>query len=431
MDTAMSDGRKLVVLLVVLLPLLLVGCSLALESGESDAPQYRGTDPLGETANDSDGSLQGDDDDDAASDDDDVGGDDDDAPTGGGVGGAAVVALDPAPDSSDHHYRRPVTVTFDGDGSSALFTLVGPGEQGTQQELPLLPAQWAEGGTEATIYPSAFLRPSSDYFVSIEQNDSVLEYSFSTSSIGTPLDAAVGLEGMTYSIVPSQAAVVAQAALAHLLAGMSPSFVWQWQFHSVQGHSELSVETGAAVLDVGVADTDWCTPTSSLLPQGAALTLDEAYFSGAVDSASFWLGDARIELEQVEVDGDFTADASSIEEVQLQGWLDSSGLASLLPLDSSLSGAPPTPCEWIQQRLEASCESCPSGVGECVWVHVESLSGVAQSQPLEPVDLNDSAHCDGDDAFASSVSCAMSGAEVRPGLVWLLPPIVLLLRRRS
>ncbi len=429
MDTSMCDVRKLVVLSLMLLPLLLVGCSLSLESSGNDAPTYRGPDPLSDTEGDSDGSLEADDDDDDAGDDDDDAGDDDDL-AGGSSGTASVISLEPAPDSIGHHYRHPITVTFDVDGSSAMFRVEGPGTDGVHQDLPLLPAQWNGDGTVVAVYPADFLRSDSEYRVSIEQNDSVLEYSFTTSTIGAPLDQAVQLEGRTYSISPSQGTVVSPPALAPLLAGMSADFSWLWQFHSDQHQEQLSVDTGAGAFDASVLVQDSCTPTASLLSQDSLLSLDDAYFSGATDEASFWLGGAHLELENVEVDGDFRADASSIEEVHLSGWLDSAGLSSLISLDSSSTGTASMPCDWVQQQLGVSCQNCPSGSGDCVWIDITSLSGSLQSQPLQDIEPLAAAPCTGEDAFASAVSCAISPSRLRPGPAWLLLSIAFLLRRR-
>jgi hypothetical protein len=418
-------------LVLVLLPSLMVGCSLSLDAGGADAPAYRGSDPLNEDGE----SLPSTDDDDAEAGDDDAGDDDDDDDddddmTGASNGKAAVISLDPAPGSVDHHYRRPITVTFDGDGSSAMFSVMGPDEHGTQHSIPLLPPQWNDDGTLVELSSTESLWPSSEYTVSIEQNDSVLEYSFSTSSVGEPLNQGVLIDSLSYSISPSEGFVVAPTGLAPLLAGMSADFSWLWQFHEGQSPSELSVDTGAGSFDASDLVQDSCTPTVSLLSQDATLDLDGGYFSQLSASASFWLGDALIELEDASIDGDFSSDASTIEEVALSGWLDVASLASLVSMDVSPAGSADTPCDWVQQSLGEVCQACPSGSGDCIWVHVRSLSGELLAQPLTVVDSTLADPCDGDDAFSSAVSCALSASTPSAGLAWLLLPAAALLRRR-
>gem|GEM_PF-1683687 len=431
MDAVMSDSRTLMTLVLALLVTLMVGCSISLDGGGADAPAYRGSDPLNEedqpvpSADDDDAEV-GDDDD--ASGDDDTGADDELA--GASDGKAAVIALDPVPGSVDHHYRRPITVTFDGDGSSAMFSVMGPDEHGTPHSIPLLTPQWNDGGTSVVLASTEFLWPDSEYRVSIEQNDSVLEYSFYTSSVGEPLNQGVLVDGLSYSISPSEGSVVAPAGLASLLTGMSADFSWLWQFHQGQYPSELSVDTGAGSFDASDLVQDSCTPTVSLLSQDATLTLDGAYFSERSASASFWLGDALIELEDASVDGDFSSDASTIEEVELSGWLDVASLASLGSVDVSPAGTADSPCDWVQQSLGEVCQACPSGSGDCIWVHVRSLSGALLAQPLAVVDSTLAAPCDGDDAFSSAVSCALSASAPPSGLAWLLLPAAALLRRR-
>ena len=427
MDGLMSEFRTLMVFFVVVLPLLLVGCSISLDSEGRDAPTYRGTDPL---ANGSGSESAAPPDDADTDDDDDQAGDGDDDLAGGSGDKAQVISTDPVPGSSDHHYRQPIVVTFDAAGSNALFQLEGPAEDGAHHVLSLLPIEWNAEGTVASVYPAEFLAPTTEYSVSIEQNDSMLEYSFSTTSLGAPLQPSVQLDGLTYSILPSEATVVEPAGLAPLLATMSADFSWLWQFHSDIGQSEMSIDTGAGAVDGGLLLQDACTPTAPLLPQDSGLTLDDAYFWALADSATFWLGGSLLELENVEVDGDFRDDASSIEEVQLSGWLHSAGLASLVSLDSSSTSAASLPCDWLQQRLGVSCQTCPSGSGDCIWVEFTSLSGMLQAQTLQQVESAGAGPCDGDDSLSAALSCTLASARATPGLVWLLLPAGLLLRRR-
>jgi len=422
----MTEFRPIAVALaLLLLSCGLAGCWSAWDGEENAAPAYRGSDPFAtdEESEPPGGASDDDDDDDAGSDDDDdLGGD--------SQSEVAIVALDPEPDSSGHHYRRPITITFDGDASGTMVRVVGPSEESDEHELPLLPQQWSENGTRLEVLPSMFLFPESLYRVTIEQNDSVLEYSFTTSSTGLPIDSGVTLDGRTYSVVPADGVAVSPPALGTLLSASSPGLTWLWQLHLDASADELSIDTGLASVDGAQVAQDACTPTTGLLPAGVGLTLSDAYFANSPDRLNFWLGDGLLELEQAEVSGDISPDGSSLEEVAVSGWLVTGSLAQLIGDDLVGSTASVSPCNWAKEQLGVSCETCPSGGQGCVWVHVASLSGSLQAAPMQEVGPLAALPCDGDNAFDAALSCALGGNAALPHRwLLLLPPLLVLGRR--
>jgi len=428
MDTEMPELRKLVVAVVlVVLPIGLAGCFQAWNSDEDDTPLYRGSDPF---ADDSESAPPGtsDDDDDASSDDDDVAG-------GGTASEAVILELEPAPDSTSHHYRRPIAITFDGDGSGSTVRIVGPNASNAADEVALLPQQWSADGTYVEILPAAFLAPESLYRVAIEQSGSILEYSFTTSDIGRPLDAGVSVETLTYSIGPGSGVVISPVGLAPMLQALPAELSWLWQFHSdsATAGSDLSIDTGlGSALSSGMVQ-DSCTPTSELLSSGLGLSLEDAYFSNAPGLMSFWLGEGLLQLEDALVDGDFAPDASRVEEVSVRGWLDSASLAQWVDSDPVSPGSTASsPCDWLEYEMGAACETCPSGQEGCIWVHIASLSGAVAAVPLESVEVDAITPCDDDaDAFTSALSCSLgAGRQLPAAWLLLLPGVLLLLRRR-
>jgi hypothetical protein len=432
MDSEMPEFRNLIVAVVlVVLPTLLVGCFQAFRSDEDATPLYRGSDPF---SGDSESAPPGGT---SAADDDDQDGDGDDNPgTGGSAAEAFILELEPAPDSTSHHYRLPIAITFDGDGSGTTVRIVGPGASNAGEEVTLLPQQWSSDGTYVEILPAGFLAPESLYRVAIEQNGSLLEYSFTTSDIGLPLDAGVDVEALTYSIEARSGVVISPAGLAPLLEALPAELSWLWQFHSDSAAAgyELSIDTGLASSLASGMVQDSCTPTTQLLSSGVGLSLDDSYFSNAPGLMSFWLGDGLLQLEDALVDGDFAQDASSLEEVSVRGWLDSASLAGWVPSDPSAPGSTVgDPCDWLHDELGASCQTCPSGQWGCIWVHIGSLSGAVAAAPLEfvDVDVDATTPCDDDDdAFNSALSCSLGASRALPAAWLLLLPAAALLRRR-
>jgi len=401
----------------------LAGCAGAFGEGLEDTPAYRGSDPF--AADDSDeGSLDGSGDDD----DDDQSSDDDEQP--GGASDGSIVALDPSPDSTSHHYRRPITITFDGTATDAMVRVVGPSEESQEHELPLLQV-WNSAGTSLEVLPAGFLLPDSLYRVSVEQNDSVMEYSFTTSSVGRPLDSDVVLEGLTYGIVLNEGVVVSPMGLASFVATIPASLSSLWQFHDMETSSGLSIDTGLAVVqDDGSSLQDVCTPTAALLPAYTGVSLEQAFFSNAPNSFSFWLGDRALQLEEAVVEGDFFPDGSSIEEVSVRGWLVGESLAQLVPADPEGTSSIENSCRWLEEYLEASCAPCPSGAEGCLWLHVRSLHGELRTTPLNPVQSAQSTACDEAPPADSVLSCSMGGERRLPSAWLLLLPAGFLLRRR-
>ncbi len=343
-----------------------------------------------------------------------------------------VKSLEPAPDSSDHHYRRPLNLRFTGDASDSVFRVRGPGQDGLTEELTLMPAEWSEAGTVASVQPVAFLAPDTRYQVMIERDDSMFSYEFTTSSVGTPVAADVELSGLTYDVRIHGENVASPAGLAPHLDSLSADFAWLWQFHAGSDDAELRLETGAGLQGPEELSQDSCTPTASLFDADNALELTGSLFAAEASRAVLWLGAHPVVLQEVLVDGDFHSDATAISEVAISGWLEVGGLAPLLGAPLVADGGSKAPCDWVQAMLGASCESCPAGSEQCLWFALESLDGSLLDQALESVATNAPQLCDGSDAFTSSLSCALaSGRPAAAGLWWCVGLAIWLGRRRQ
>ncbi|MBN95073.1 MAG: hypothetical protein CL928_13560 [Deltaproteobacteria bacterium] len=319
-----------------------------------------------------------------------------DSSEGPGAGGeAGVVALEPAPDSTTHHYRAPLLVTFDSDATGATVTLSGPTAGEPDHVIPT-DVRWNDLNTVASVHPGVFLLPSSSYTVTLDVGDARLDYSFTTSSVGGPLDEGASVEGRTYALSLQDASLVSPVGLSALVSQLPSSLVWLWGVEAGAYEDELSI---SVAMGEGVDDgfvQDQCVDARPLGGGVASVELDRSYFSNPSGDLEILVGSQLLVLEEGWIDGDFAADATSLLQVGLRGWLRASDLADIAPDSGEV-------CDWLASELTTDCDSCPSGTGRCLWVEVGGLSGtetslelVAEADEQESEDLDDSASDGGD-----------------------------------
>jgi hypothetical protein len=93
---------------------------------------------------------------------------------------AVVLSTQPANGATAVYYRDPVVVSFDGEASAAVITVVDAG--GTAATLE---TTWSEGSVQASL--SGVLLPATEYTVSVDVCGVVTTSTFTTSSLGSPL----------------------------------------------------------------------------------------------------------------------------------------------------------------------------------------------------------------------------------------------------
>jgi len=301
---------------------------------------------------------------------------------------AGVVALEPAPDSTTHHYRLPLIVTFDGDASGSSVSLSGPSALNADQVIPT-EATWNDAHTLVSVQPGEFLLPLTTYTVTLDVGDARLDYSFTTSSAGGPIDAGVTLAGRTYALTLLGAEVIAPVGLATYVAQLPSGLAWLWGIEAGASGDELDIAVGFGEGTESDFVQDQCANTRPLGGSGAVIDLQNSYFSSSSGDFELLLGSQLLVLEQGWIDGDFASDATEVLEVGVRGWLRANDLAAFAPASEET-------CDWLASELSAECQTCPSGVEQCIWVELRDLGG--SETALDFLDSNeDEGAGDGDD----------------------------------
>lgn len=360
---------------------LLTGCadSLAVRSGGE--PDYNESDPLAG------------DDDDLVGDDDDIAGDDDDDD------GVGLVNLDPAPGSSDHHYRRPLLIVFDTEASGAEVALADDYGVAVPHTL-----EWNEARTRVWIHPVSWLEPDSTYSVSIALGSLQQSYLFSTSHVGVLDVEPEALVGLTWGLQLGDARVLAPsdlgAASTFELAG-APLL-------GLQALSPaISLEMGMGVEDQDSWSQDACS-TAGVVETPFAL--EGAYLSAEPELLTLHAGHTSVTLEAASVAADVLPDGSGLAELELSGWLHEASLGDLLET--------PYPCEALAAGSSSACEPCPASTGSCVWVEVDGISALEVQVDIEPVGPSQVDACP--EGPTRWIGCSAAGAPGASLLAWLL-----------
>ncbi|MCP4868387.1 MAG: Ig-like domain-containing protein [Proteobacteria bacterium] len=385
------------------------GCSAnnLIQAEAARAPEYDGTE---------DQFIDGDDDPNTSSDDDDAGSsnDDDTEPPNEAP---IVVAFDPEPETDSHHYRTPIVVTFDLPAEGASVSLY----DASGYALPVT-NRFNEQGTQLTAEPSQWLLPGAEYTVSVDVGEASLEYNFTTSDIGSPLQSGADVGGSTYAIDFSTAESGPTPALASLMGTLGEQAAWMWQvdFDSTDQAFGVTAGLGAYDDDGDGLYQDLCTATEVLATSDSPVELADPYFASEPGSMTITVDQVPLRFEAAWFDGDFIPDGSAMVEVGFYGWLQAD---SVEPISGPGEG-----CIWLNELLGLECVPCPSDDGQCAWVEVTGMEAGEVALGVDLVADEDADDCGGE--AVSLLSCSASG---RPGasLLVLLAGLLAVRIRRS
>lgn len=341
----------------------------------ADGPDYNGEDPL------------------ADDDDDDMAGDDDD---GGGSDVAELLNIDPAPGSSDHHYRRPITIAFTSDASGVSFGLFSSGGP-VDHEIT-----WNTDWTLCSITPLPRLEPDTTYSVEVDLYGQGQAWTFTTSSVGLLQIEQATLDEATFALDTSAASVLAPAGLAALnsTAAFSGTPAVSFLFSDPGTWTRFSMRTGLFAEGGETWEQDFCAG-SEAIDVDDDFQLERAFFTASGETMSFYLGSTLVQAESAWIEGDFGPTGETLVEVQMSGWLASESLDALTGQDG---------CGLLGELLSTTCEPCPSSDGQCAWFSVVGLSGARTDVPLEEVSASTIDNCDGGGTTWLGCSSAGGGA---------------------
>ena len=382
--------------------LVLGGCSESVfRSGippqaDESGPGYRGEDPL---AND---------------DDDDAAGDDDDGTGGSDV--AEILNIDPAPGSSDHHYRRPLRIAFTANAVGTSLSLFAEGVP-VPHEL-----SWDADWTTCTMTPLPRLDPATTYTVEVDLYGQGQAWTFTTSDVGLLQSEPASLDAATFVLDTTSAAIVAPAGLGSLGASatLAGSPAVQLTFVPGPDYNRFTMRSGLVTGNEGDWDQDGCASAGSVSIDDD-FRREDAFFSASGDSMGFWLGSTLVEVEDAWIEGDFGPDGQSLQEVDVSGFVLASSLDSLSGTEDG--------CALLSDLLGADCVPCPQADGQCAWFDIEGLSGARSDAQIDDVDGG--ACSEADVTVWLGCSAAGQGAADPRALLALIGVLGFAVRRRT
>ena len=270
-----------------------------------------------------------------------------------------VMSVEPADGAADVYYHHTITVSFDGDGGSAEFSLL----DASGVDVPVT-ATFTEGNVQAVL--TADLEPVTAYTLTTSVCGSEASSSFTTNALGSPLDMdPADLIGATYEFRLSDADIT-EPAFLDLIAG---TYLTVPILIGVDSADSTSIDMlgglGYETTDSYAQDTtlpSWDFPVADFTTQ--------PFFHAQSPLITIMYGTTAIPIEQFNLSGTFAADGSAIEEGYVTGIGDSRYMATLVgkPADD-LSAV----CD-LAASLGVNCTECADGEPYCLYIVAENIT---------------------------------------------------------
>jgi hypothetical protein len=212
--------------------------------------------------------------------------------------------------------------------------------------------------------PSSPLSSSTTYNATMDWECGPTSVTWMTSGVGDPIEDVGGLVDQTYSLDLASGRFVQPAGVGDILGSLL-------EFELFIGVTKADASSinmiGALSDDSGLAQ-DLCTETIDF-PVAASFG-ENPYFEIVSDSLPIAVEDFVVVIEDMELSGAFSADASSVEGVVLAGKIDTRPLVDLV----SPGGGENDVCV-LMQTFSVDCEECGDGSGPfCLTVFVDSMT---------------------------------------------------------
>jgi hypothetical protein len=292
-----------------------------------------------------------------------------DTDTSGESCGVEIEESIPSANAFDAYYRGDIEfILSDADPTATIDTDI-PGT------LAVL-----DDGERIVWQPSAPLQPNTEYTVTLNYCGGSAPLSFTTSSLGSPIEDGVDLVGKSYAINLASARITKPAGIGDVLGG----YLTQSIIVGVTDVSDTSIQMVGALAKEGSNPPaqDFCDPS---IPFPEADFTAAPFFSIGPEDTRIAVAGFDITIGQLVIEGTLASDASSFSGGVLSGTIDTRPLAPLL----DDSGDPNAICE-LAANFGATCEACPDGSGTyCLTLVADQLVGEGISTPVVPMDGND------------------------------------------
>jgi hypothetical protein len=353
-----------------------------------------------------------------STDDDDEVGDDDDDGDEVLTSGVQLASTRPAAGSTDHLYRSPIWLEFSGYAGSASVSLFDSDSYSVPSQLI-----WNDGMTACQLRPTQVLRPESPYRVVVELGDTMLEFEFSTSLLGSPVEP-VEVDGRSYALDFSEVVSADAPVLAGVMQASNALASWMVQ-PAVDAGGSLEVDIAFAIASSSGFEQSSCaftTGTGATDDGSGELETDGSYFVVVGDSLSLPLDDRQLLFESWMLDGDFGQGGGALAAVAFTGDL----RADSLGLESEEAA-----CALAESEMGSSCEPCSvDSAMFCIPVSLTNISGAPVGENIVPQPDGQDLECEGESSGLLTCSFASEDPS-RSSLAMLLLLGLVLRSRRS
>lgn len=290
---------------------------------------------------DKDKTTTGDDDDDTTGDDDDTSCD------------VSIVSQFPADGAADAYYKTDVRFQLSAEDTSASIVVkdsAGAEISGSTSSLGTL-----------VIWEGDDLSPDSDYTATLTYACGEATAAWSTTSTGAPAGQAI-IDSVYDLDLASGSWVLPSPEVGALLATQLDV---ELLFMPISADSEI-VMRGA--LGTGNDAQDVCSETIEFPPA----TFDDPFFQIASDLLTLDVAGYSIDVQDLDLQGSFTPDASGMEGASLKGMIDTRPLVDVL----SPGGTEDSVC-LLMSTFGVNCIDCGNGETFCIDVWVDSIEAAA------------------------------------------------------
>ncbi|MBN2798304.1 MAG: Ig-like domain-containing protein [Deltaproteobacteria bacterium] len=282
----------------------------------------------------------------------------------------SVASTFPAADATGVYYRTTVEATFSEVDDTATMTVTGPDGEVAGTTM------WID---ETLVFtPNAPLAASTSYTMNIHFSCGDPTVSFTTSEVGTALEASALLE-KTYNLDLASGRFIKPEGVGSILGQYMADTVI---LLGVQGSDATTINMmGAMGVDgADPAEQDACVPT---IPFPVADFTANPYFEVGPETTTLTVSSYSVTIEDLFVSGAFAPDGSYIAGATLAGIIDTRPLVPLVDPE----GAPGTICD-LAGAMGISCEECGDGEPYCLSIEVDSMSA-AQVAGLTLVQIDE------------------------------------------
>lgn len=268
-----------------------------------------------------------------------------------------ISSQSPAIDATNAYYQADVTVTFNAAEETATLVVSSAGTE--------VAGSTAWAGDVLVWTGTDALLPSTTYDVTVDYACGSPTWSFTTSEVGTPAEAA-SLTGRTYVLDLAGGNFVEPAGVGPLLQSQLTVDI----LIGVTNATDSAVEMMGAIGADGVSppEQDICEETIDF-PTAADFS-ENPFFSVGPDTTTLSVQGMDIVVDDLEISGSFSPDGSYIAGATMAGAVDTRPLVGLIDPE----GAESTICDLVA-TFGVPCEPCSDGTGDfCLTLLVTEMA---------------------------------------------------------